>query len=624
MEYKEIEPITSIASQIFDDDMLADMRQWYLESVSGEWQYVVYIVRRSYIIAQTMEKITGRYMNEVTGTEYLTDASMFLCCDKFAEYYLTNGRFPKILLCDDLFIHGRNVNHILEGVEDRLTALLPELDEDFLKMELSKAISVHVLVRTDAGSYLINRYNANFAYTRYEKAERWHKFSSDLSALISKGDIANAAYVYSQHLEKDIVEEKILSSHDFVETYYQGRKEYIKVYLSQNVIKCVPSIRLLSNEETGGYRAVPFIFLANLDADTTERLYFVVKKKIVEKYNDYQKYISYIDFLFDMDGKRSFNEFLTFALSNTLLKELYEDYNICEDFNDDKVSYEIDKLARNYCHGDMDEVKSIIRSFVKNPIFDSVIELTECFEEIVPDRYVFIDKYHFSSNVGKEDIKLSLENKFYRSGWKEEREAYQFFENPYYSEKNRFERKTEECAKVIKDMIDNLRLGYDDIQKFFAYFMQMMDAGVLAISSNAGKNCDVHGLSQFVKTGEQALLIMILRYYKYIPMLAEVDDFCTLYRVDKEDVLDQIIKKNPESFKKSDKRKITSSELTALLNVLSNIGQRPKDWLSNYASRLDIYDSDDVMEQIAALWDYLDERNAIKDKAKKVLSTMEI
>lgn len=616
--------LKDITSQIFDAEVFNDMRQWYLDTTNGEWKYVVFVVRRSYILAKVMENITQRYMAEVTGTIYLTDAAFFLCCDAFAEYYRVNERFPKILLCDDFFIHGRNINNILEGIEERLIKLLPEFNEDVLKLELSRAISVHVLIRTDAGSYLTNRYNANFAYKRYEKSERWHKLSSDLSTLIENSDIANAAYIYSQHLDKDIVEERILASGDFVETFYQGKKEYIKVYLNGTDIKCVPTLRLIGNDETGGYRAVPFVFFANLDAEVTERLYDIVRERIMERHKEYKKYISFLNFLYGLEKKRSFNEFFTFIMSNTLLKELNEEYGIDQDFDSDKVQAEIDKLARNYCRGDMNEAHDIIKVFVKEPLFDSVEELMACFEQKVPEKFAFIKFSDFPDNVGEEKIRLYLEDEFYKSGWDEEREACLFFKNPVFSNENRFQRKTKECASVIGRMIDELQLGYTNIKKFFGYFMQMMDTGVLAISSNPGKNCIEGGLSQFVKTGEMALLILGLRYYKYLWMLDKVDEFCERNAVDTEYILEKIIMDNPESFIKSNSEKITAAELAGVLKKLHDIDQRPKDWLSNYASRLDVSKSENIMEQIGAVLKYLDERDIIEERAKQVLDTLVI
>lgn len=70
--------LKNITSQMFEPEIFNDMCEWYLDTTSGEWKYVVFVVRRSYILAQILEKITQKYMAKVAGTIYLTDAAF--CC----------------------------------------------------------------------------------------------------------------------------------------------------------------------------------------------------------------------------------------------------------------------------------------------------------------------------------------------------------------------------------------------------------------------------------------------------------------------------------------------------------------------------------------------------------------
>lgn len=609
--------LKDLVTKMYDTEVLSSMQQWYSDVISGEWKYVVFVTNRGYTLAQIMESVTRKYMTSVKGTVYLTDASMLLCCEKFAQYYRVNGRFPRVLLCDDLLIHGRNLNHILDNVEKVLIGLLPEYDTDALKVEIAMAISIHVLIKTDAGSYVMNRYNANFAYKRYEKAARWHKLSSDLSSLMDYSNAVNIMYIYSQYLDKAVVEENILVNGDFVETIYQGQKSYTKVYTGRAGAKCVPVLQLIKNDQTGGYRAIPFVFFANLGADATELLYAAIRNKIMKKCHTF---VSYIDYLYALDGKRSFSEFITFIMGITVLKELNMEYGLEQDFSSDVVQNEISKLARNYCRGDVEKAKELVIAFIENPIFDSVEELIAYFDT-VPDKYAFFSCKSCLKSAKEEDIKLYLENKFYRSSWDDERETYLFFQNPCYCDENRFQRHTQDCALFIKNSIEDLGLGINDIKVFFGYFMQMIDAGIISVSSDADKDCKTDGLSQFVNSLDLALLIMPLRYYKYLPVLTEVDEFCELYRLERESMFEQIIQNDPESYVTASARKITSKELVTFLDVLKKIGQKPREWLNTYASRLDVSKSDDVMEQIGALFRYLDERDTIDANAKKVLNS---
>lgn len=48
--------LKNITSQMFEPEIFNDMCEWYLDTTSGEWKYVVFVVRRSYILAQILEK----------------------------------------------------------------------------------------------------------------------------------------------------------------------------------------------------------------------------------------------------------------------------------------------------------------------------------------------------------------------------------------------------------------------------------------------------------------------------------------------------------------------------------------------------------------------------------------
>ena len=85
------------AESLLGTEVLQEIKQWYIDTVKTNADYVVYIVRRSYILALIMEKITGMKMQS-DKTEFLTDAAMFLQCSKIAEHYRQYGVFPEITL----------------------------------------------------------------------------------------------------------------------------------------------------------------------------------------------------------------------------------------------------------------------------------------------------------------------------------------------------------------------------------------------------------------------------------------------------------------------------------------------------------------------------------------------
>ena len=106
--------LKEIAFSIVGEDVMTGLQKWYKDALETKWEYVVFIVRRSYILALLMEKITGKKMAANETNHYLTDASMILHCDELAAIYRKKHRFPTTLLCDDVCIHGRNINHFIK------------------------------------------------------------------------------------------------------------------------------------------------------------------------------------------------------------------------------------------------------------------------------------------------------------------------------------------------------------------------------------------------------------------------------------------------------------------------------------------------------------------------------
>lgn len=211
--------LENVISFILEDDIRKELTEWYEDMLEGSWEYVVFTVRRSYVLALIMEKLTGKKMEEESHARFLTDASIILHCEELAEAYKANRRFPMMLLCDDMCIHGRNTNHFMEMILMRLCFLLPEYDEAEIKEALLKAIRIHVYVRKTGPLVLMGSYEFNLRAKRRTDARFVHNLSSDLSRLILCTDIANASYIFSERLTAEKFADLDLSN-------YNGREVY--------------------------------------------------------------------------------------------------------------------------------------------------------------------------------------------------------------------------------------------------------------------------------------------------------------------------------------------------------------------------------------------------------------
>lgn len=59
--------------------------KWYLYTLQPEWDYVIFMIRRAYLMGQILEEVTGRQMKE-SAAVFLTDAAFFARYEKIARF----------------------------------------------------------------------------------------------------------------------------------------------------------------------------------------------------------------------------------------------------------------------------------------------------------------------------------------------------------------------------------------------------------------------------------------------------------------------------------------------------------------------------------------------------------
>ena len=144
------------------EEGLAWAKDWYLYALKPEWEYVIFLVRRAYLMAQIMEDVTGESM-EKSAAFFLTDAAFFSYYKRLAQFYVTHHRLPNILICEDSVVHGRNIQNFIDGISKAIWDSVQELstqetDEEEFQNEFIRAVNIHVITRASTGLLLPMRY----------------------------------------------------------------------------------------------------------------------------------------------------------------------------------------------------------------------------------------------------------------------------------------------------------------------------------------------------------------------------------------------------------------------------------------------------------------------------------
>ena len=562
------------ATVILGSSALSELKEWYEDTLRTGWDYVVFTVRRSYILALIMEKLTGKKMEENSEAIFLTDASLFLHCKDMAECYMQWKRFPRILLCDDTIIHGRNINHFIECIENELFSLLPDAPENEIRTALVDAMKIHAYVRSETPLLLLGRYELNLRFKKRVNAELMHKLSSSISTLILHADIANASYIFSEHIaEKEF---RKIDLTKFVNTSYQNTQQFANIrYVGlTEEKKGIFTIRIIKNPTQKGYRVLPFVFLPNLGNEETLKILKVIQERMrIKGLNE--KYINWMNMLERFHGKRSFNELITLLFSQTLLQEFNKKYEIEQGMFDDE---EICKLARNYNLSDFETAKEMIKVLAYTELFTSE-EIAQILEKIVlPERELLrVSKRNKIPLSYEKQIKIkeNIEDYFYKKGVEEESAAYELAQKPYYPTRKRSVRTVRGCGFLLRELNSNYSEAEADYS--IAFFLQMMDAGVLCVSSYASNSVRVVGVAQFAKAGEQSLLIKPLRLYEWIPVISIMQRNCEWRGTAFNEELERY-GASPECDMNNEIR----GDIKQFIKELASMGQKAEDWNGNY------------------------------------------
>ena len=582
---------------IFPKETIDRLSMWYKETTSGRWDYVIYVVRRSYMLALIMEDYTGEKMNAVNETKFLTDASMLNYISEIGHKYIDNGRFPKILLSDDILVHARNTNAVLGKLEEYILKylkkyILQDFDEKKILEKLAESVEIHVCARAEKGNMLALRYSGRLRRMASISARDWHKMSNDLSVLINSVDMANAAFIFSDSIGKR-EKDKLVVSPLMKKTEFQGSREIAGISFvlnSREDVVAISTLRLVWVRGIDRWRVLPFLFMPVLSSEEEEKLVKILKKRLIMAGHNFD-----YDILFgkgeEGESRRTRQEWISFIMSHAILCEYYKNARINSAWkpNDD----EIERLSRNYAKPGIDKknnaiLREIMRALLINPPVKNEDDIRDILiETIDDDRKMTVYDRNCYKGVDEERLKVYAENLFYNEAAVDEKEAYDLIRNNILLETFTKRNSIHAIVDVFEALCDEL--CEDDSKTMIAYFLHMMDTGVLSVSVHGRKNdMPEDGYVQYSKAAEQSLLIYPLRIYKEMALLIEATRYCKSHGLDFCEHMDKF--SQSEWFDVDD----DLEEMKNFVHVLSVFGETPEDWNAGYYLSTEAYDPENL------------------------------
>ena len=134
----------------------------------SEYQYVCVMERRCF-------NLVARFSPELL--DRVVTSNGLLCMGKeIARYYEENYDFPRMLVCDDIVIHGRNLARFFYGLEEEIVGILEAKGYEFA-FEQRRALHRRLMDAVDICAYVRSKHPLLLEYGYIQKIEYDHACS---------------------------------------------------------------------------------------------------------------------------------------------------------------------------------------------------------------------------------------------------------------------------------------------------------------------------------------------------------------------------------------------------------------------------------------------------------------
>lgn len=547
---------------VFGDDYYTMTENFFMSIWNSDAEYKVFLARRCLNLMYNVYRAKFGASSELSDSDFYSDSAFLANAPNIASSYKEYGVMPKILIVDDILIHGRTISFLIsnyiDAVCEQLEMLEVKEDRSYLEDIILDSITVRTIVRSNYPLLIPNKYRRCLKY-KTDRSDvwtpaRWHEFSSRISLIVDKGYFCNTSFVLSL-LESDGIETftwifKSAEKAGFEKSSSNSSCREVWVKLLRNSkgdTMAVYTLRIIRSDFDKKIRVVPFVMMSDFVQGST---------KLAEDHNDVFEWIDkYFDNSEIMSKIRS--EALYLLLSHNLLLLLKQETKQKFGITD----FDIDKIKLNFNVSYFGKDGSNFVSDAAN-LSEPLLNWSEMDEFILKYTADSVPLFSHSDEDNfncQSDCAGLLKNFLATEGEKREKEA-------HIINQGKSKVISDTKKKPVSDLMH--QMSYCNIIETVGSFLRFVDMGIASVSTRIrdGKcSCVFHA-------GEQSLFIRAKQYEHDIPVLVAMERDCV--RNESE------IKKRIEEFYANDSS--YAKELTEFVGILYSTGQQISDWDINF------------------------------------------
>lgn len=582
-----------------------------------------------------LQNIDLRRIKYIVEKYFVTDSNLITQAGEIAERYHDCGRFPKIIILDEIILHGRAVNSLLLklecGILRRLEQLEPELDpldRSLVITQLSHAIDLQIYAQNNEPLLLLDRYSRRLHTKRLCNPIEIRNLSNSFATLVANGNVNNVAYSWNFNISTPEAKkswEALSPAPGFVKVETKLKSIWqtccLWPYPNASAPKAVCAIRWKQGgEASDDILVVPFLVTDRLPRENLYRLH----KKICEDISG--KKLSFLTDYNDSDiGAADSSRLRWLSETNELILSYLMFRRFCQN-DDSNVQWakylETAILARNYklpFSGEEDRgkiVKELESIWTWEPPCPDLLEqYLDILLTNAKPLWNAAESIGVSSGPRRVDgstpesrrLITAVEDTIASFGYEAEQNACEkysssiFFSDETLSDWGRKYSLSEMLIRCGKYLRESSNSSVMDVYSAFALIIQEMDLGIISMNSQYDSSADQ--VYSMARAGEHSLFIKPTRYRDFIPVLIQIYKKCHNCQLDLYLEIKQFIKHLSAS---QPDLGTTAEELCDFMQDLERTNQKIEDWnlvLPDYGNSAH-FDVRSMNKQISYLLEY--------------------
>ena len=564
-------------------------------------EYKILMARRMLNLNYALMQEWGAYENE----RYLTDGIMsntafLLSARKIADRYAYRKRFPRILICDDIMLHGRGIvdllNEFQKIVRERLAENGVEVSEKQLGIDLYRSVRIYVFARNIGEELLIDDNKYQILRSQILPINQLRELSMQISDYLQNCGVANTSYVLSARLNwHQLRLLELENKSDYEESFqYKGRRQYI--FFRNRSSRILETMRICypSGDPMKGGILTSLPIFGDIPIYSFNNLCRRVAN-FMERNTRYSQIAGYLSMNY-ADLRKPKSQLLSFLYSilsmfdfcrQNLKVEGNELYGIL-------VDGDLNKNISNFDNGELFryEILSLFRYITMSKSAASI--MWEFLDQAALDLYIDhkkkLDKnsariFKYISGPERTDRRKNYEDAediFYEVGIDSEYDAYRHIRLgiEYDAKKPSFN------LISFRQYMHIMNRKEDSREHSIGCLFGLMDSGLISMNLEADHDAEGQIIRTVLKAGELATFILPRRFSIFIPAFAEVEKHYRRiggYVGDAvSDFIDYVLVrsyKNNEFFDWRDEQIIMSlKKKKSLLLCIYSAGQSFQDW----------------------------------------------